>query len=199
MSRLAHFKMSFDPALDYPAIAQELYGTNKALVCAEKMDVNAHVHFQGYTDYADTTFRDRTTAATASHYMRKDITKRPVRHVKRKLDETGFQYMCKEALPTILYKHQFTDADITEMHEASNEHVQELKEGLRNHLVELDSIKRLVPIEPGKCFKRAIVEAMLYYQAKGTMPPPNVRKLTIWALFPLRTDEDWQYHFANMM
>lgn len=135
--RLEHFKCSYDPSWDHPAIAQSIFDGEKILVVAEKEDINHHTHFQGYTNLGKDAFDKKLTALATTHYKRKHNPKcRPVLRHKRHCDEKGFQYMCKELddHKAPLFVRGFTDAEMLEMRAASAARVEEIKEGLGDYL-----------------------------------------------------------------
>jgi len=135
--RLEHFKASYDPSWDYGAIADSLFDGERILVCAEKMDVNAHVHFQGYTNLAPASFDKRITSLAETHYKRKHNPKcRPVLRHKRACTEGGFQYICKELDNTKppLFSRGFTEEELSTLRDESDKLVEGLKEGLGDFL-----------------------------------------------------------------
>ena len=175
-----HTKIFYDHTLDYGKIARAVYGTNKCLVVAEKIQTNAHVHFQGITDFSERVYVDKFSEATADHYMRKQkSTSRPIRHVRTgEINEQGFQYMCKESPPTVLYKQELTDEDIIALHEASEEHVDELKHGLKRKLHEIDTSSD----SPSEVHAKYREHGLDYYIDQDKMPPPNFQKHILWAM-----------------
>jgi len=135
--RLEHFKCSYDPAWNYQAIAESIFDGPRILVVAEKMDVNAHVHFQGYTNLSRDTFDKRLTALAATHYKRKHNPKcRPVLRHKRTCDERGFQYISKELddQRDPLFSRGFSDEELHALWSASTALVDKLKTGLGDYL-----------------------------------------------------------------
>lgn len=174
-----HVKIAYDPSLDYSKICRTVF-TEKWLCVAEKINVNAHVHFQGYTEYSDDYFKDLFHRLTEDHYLRKANKKaRPVRHVRAGcVDELGFQYLCKEDPPNVLSALGFEPEDIQALHEASEEHVQELKCGLKRKLHELDPEPT-----PQDLHRKYRMEGLAYYEASDKMPPPNFQKLVLWAMY----------------
>lgn len=171
--------MSYDPSLDYSTMCHELYGENKHLCVLEKIDINAHCHFQGITNLTVRQYDDKFTELTSTHYLRKQKTNaRPVRHERQgKVDETGFQYMCKEDPPKILSKNGFSDEDIQQLHEQSAEHVAELKCGLKRKIHELSPGP-----DPEALHEKCLDTASDYYEDVDKMPPPNLQKLILWAM-----------------
>lgn len=134
--RLEHFKCEYDPTWDYTAVATDIFNGPRVLVIAEKMHINAHVHFQGETTLAPTTFGDKITALAAKHWRKKECpNSRPVKRAKKEVNETGFQYVLKEEPAKILYSRGFTDKELEELHEKALEHKDMYKKGLYEHLL----------------------------------------------------------------
>lgn len=178
---LRHTKVQYDPTLDYQAICRAVYGENKCLCVAEKLRVNAHVHFQGYSDFSESAYDRAFTEWTKEHYLRKTKSgSRPVRHMRTVTTEEGFQYMCKEADVSthVLYKQGLTDEDIQKLHQKSEEHVDELKSGLKRKLHELDQER-----SPQGLHRQYRLEGLAYYANDDKMPPPNFQKLVLWAMY----------------
>lgn len=175
-----HTKLSYDPSLDYEKICRELFGENRYLCVAEKMNINAHVHFQGETNLTEREYDDKFTLLVQDHYLKKSNPKaRPVRHVRSgDVDELGYQYMCKENPPNVLAKNRFDEEEIQALHEQSECHVDELKCGLKRKLHQLSP-----ELSPQSLHRRYRREAGVYYETSDKMPPPNVQKLILWAMY----------------
>jgi len=135
MFRLEHWVASYDQEWDYKAIAEDLYDGPRVLVMEEKINGNHHVHFQGETSLAESTFSDKIGILAKTHHERKRRpNSRPVRRHKRGADEVGFQYMCKEGNPP-LYVKGFTEEELEELTNKAKEVHEEHKEGVYNHLL----------------------------------------------------------------
>jgi len=139
------FKVDFDPNLDYQGIAESMFIPGKILVVAEKLTSNAHVHFHGYTQDAERTFKNKRQKIADMHYKRNPKSPgfnpkaRPVSAANRPASETGFQYLCKE-LPSTrapLFSTGFTPEELATLHEQSQAHVKTIKESLQEFLLEL--------------------------------------------------------------
>lgn len=145
--RLEHFKCTYDHTWDHPAIAESLFDGKRALVVLESLDTNAHTHFQGYTNLSESSFDKKLTALGATHFRKKlKPSCRPVLRHKRKCDELGFQYMCKELgdQRPPLYSKGFSDDDLHALWSASTALVDNLKEGLGDYL----KIQRILTRDP---------------------------------------------------
>ena len=109
---LIHFKCNYDDSWDYPAICRIFFGTNQCLCQAEKMNVNAHVHFQGDTDLTPKQVETAITELAATHYLKKHSPKaRPIRRVHGTVTVVGYQYLSKEGRDP-LYSQGFSAADL---------------------------------------------------------------------------------------
>lgn len=144
-------KVSYDPSWvyeDYVKICESLFTDSpKILVVAEKMHVNSHVHFHGYSYYADATFKKKAPALIKPlHYTQKVGTPaynkkaRPVQGMGCVATELGFQYLCKEPPNAVapLYQRGFTPEELMELHAKSQEFVKELKFNTRDFITSLE-------------------------------------------------------------
>jgi len=185
---MQHIKCNYDPSWDYPAIARQLFGANKCLVVAEKLATNAHVHFQGYTDWNDREFEKAMTNLAATHYSKKvNPSSRPVKRAKRTVDETGFQYLCKEDRPP-LYQQGFTEEELEALRFASQAHVDELKNGLGDNL---DGQR--YPEDPARAFTQMRLDALKYYDETDRRPSPRFQKDVLWIMYKHpQSSEAWK-------
>lgn len=136
--RLEHFTCKYDPAWDYKAIAENMFNGPRYLVMLEKISTNAHVHFQGETDYAERTFANMRQELSATHFIRKlKPSARPVKGVNRPVTEQGFQYICKELNEPLACKG-FTQLQLEEMWQDSEAHVQDKKEKIRDYVRDME-------------------------------------------------------------
>lgn len=168
----------YDPSMDYEAICKRLFKSNKCLVMMEKKGGD-HCHIQGMmeTDMSNEQWRNEIAALAAMHYRRKqDPSSRPVKRRKTEADEVGFQYMAKE-LPSsvVVFKQGFEDGELEELYERSNEHRDELKAKLGEHL--LSRIVRGSCESPRDLHKRMCSAALCYYMDQDKMCPPNIKLL----------------------
>lgn len=144
-------KVSYDPSWvyeDYVKICESLFTDSpKILVVAEKMHVNSHVHFHGYSYYADATFKKKAPALIKPlHYTQKVGTPaynkkaRPVQGMGCVATELGFQYLCKEPPNAVapLYQRGFTPEELMELHAKSQDFVKELKFNTRDFITSLE-------------------------------------------------------------
>jgi hypothetical protein len=160
--RLEHFKCTFDHTWDHPAIAQTLFPDSKrALVVLESLDKNAHTHFQGYTNLSEASFSKKLTELGNTHFKKKfKPSCRPVLRHKRKCDELGFQYMCKELgdQRDPLYSKGFTDDDLHALWSSSEALRDTLKEGLGDFL----KSKTLKGATPKEMYNNLLMHASDY-------------------------------------
>lgn len=173
-----HTKVAFCSLLKIEEICRGVYDLNqKCLVVLEKATSNPHLHFQGYSTLDEKTFKNRFSDVTCNHYMKRlGDKKRPVRHSNKEVNELGFQYMCKEG--EVVFRQGFSDEDIESLREASKLYVEEVKNGLKRKLHEME-FRYQDPEDLHHQYRRC---AMKYYneQDPPKMPPPNLQKLLIW-------------------
>lgn len=133
----------YDQNLDYKKISDELFhGRYLAVLEQQKGKLVApHVHIQGETEHAPTTFEDKVSELiTKNHYKRKlpDFAKcRPCKKAKTHITAKGFQYMMKADDTTPLASRGFEDADLKHLHEQSEEHVDDLKTKIPDRIFKL--------------------------------------------------------------
>ena len=193
MDTLKHFVCNYDPAWDYPSICAQLFQDNKCLCVAEKISTNAHVHFQGYTDLPPRKWEEIITAIAATHWSKKiKPNSRPLRQHKRAVDEVGFQYMCKEGGDP-LYCQGFLEGEIASLKAKSDDMVDELKSGMKDHLhaKTYDSV-------PTAARKRMRMDALEYYAEGAKRPRPTFQKDVLWVMYthPQSTQE-WKEFVAE--
>lgn len=203
--RLIHFKCNYDPKFNYEKIATSFFGDEQCLIVAEKLSTNAHVHFQGYTNKTDRQIEDSITALARGHFEvkhyneelkrwndnekkgKKPVRPRPVKMVRKEVDEKGFQYLCKEDRPPLFFRG-FTPEQLSDLKKASDEHVEHLKSGLKDHLhsIKYDS-------QPERAFKRMRLDALEYYEKEEKRPRPAFQKDVLWTMWshPQR-DDAWK-------
>lgn len=176
---MLHFIVNpHDSNFDYEEICRDLFGTNKCLAMLESTTKTPHVHVQGELAVSEDAWKDYQRELIDQHYMRAQDPKcRPVKaNNKRKADDLGFQYICKEEpKKACLYKQGFTDEDLELLHAKSNEYREQLKGELGEYLLE-------------KCLPRAgetaselhhryCSAAVDYYLDQDKMHPPNLKLL----------------------
>jgi len=177
-----HSVICYDPSIDWAAVCAALFQAEQPYLCvAEKLDTNGHVHMQGRTKLSQRDFDKLAKDLLKDHYKFKDPKARPIHHMRRETTAEGYQYMCKEnpvQTRNILAKNMFTDAELTELWEKSELYVKELKEGLRNHLL------NTVPVldDPAQLHTELRLAALDYYVSQGKLTPPNFQKLVLNAM-----------------
>jgi len=183
--RFIHFVVNpHDPNLEYDKICQGLFGSGKCLAMLEdkKGKIKApHVHIQGETTMNEVDLRAFIKELGDQHYERSLNKRHDARPVKRRTveaDDKGFQYMCKEDGREVLYKQVLTDQDMEDMHEASELHMDEVKNGLRDHLW-LRCPKETSPPALHLMMRRL---ALAWYCDQDKFTPPNFQKLVLHAM-----------------
>lgn len=134
--RLEHFTCKYDPAWDYKKIAEDMFNGPRYLVMLEKLATNAHVHFQGETDYAERTFANMRQELSKTHFIRAlKPTARPVKGVTRPVTEQGFQYICKELNQPLAVKG-FTNTQLEDLWVTSEAYVQDKKMKVKEYVAD---------------------------------------------------------------
>lgn len=174
-----HTKVTHCSTLNYAEICKAVFGQNKCLAVMEKATTNPHVHIQGITDMSETYYNEKFRLLTQSHWQRQTPEKHnPVKHSKKEINEKGFQYMCKEGPPNVLFQQGFLPGEIEELHTLSDAHVDQLKHGLKRKLHEID----VADLEPSKVHAMYRQKGIEYYLHEDKMPPPNFQKHVLWAM-----------------
>lgn len=132
---LKHFVTRYDSGIKFEEWAIRMFGDNKCIVAAEKMNANGHVHFHGYTDMNEGDWAKAYEKFNAQHPVKiaaKAIGQgvNPTRKMKNPT-ELGFQYVCKE--DHHLFVQGITQEEIDAYRTASNEHVKKMKNGGKEH------------------------------------------------------------------
>lgn len=173
-------KVSYDPSWvqeDYLKICESLFWDSpKILVVAEKLQVNAHVHFHGYSYYAEETFKKKAPALIKPmHYTQKVGTpaynkkKRPVQGMGMVATELGFQYLVKEPPNAVapLYQRGFTLEELMELHEKSQAYLKQLKFNIRDFITSMELPKGPKIKEPSDIYKHVLTEVMWKLREEG--------------------------------
>lgn len=208
---MVHFKCAYDPSWDYAKRAKSVFGENKCIVQLEKLGANAHVHFQGMTSLTERMMEDHLNALSNDHYavvefkkayekwlevednpLKKPSRPRPVKMARRSVDDKGFQYLMKEGTMP-MYQQHFTVEELNKLAQKSDEHVEELKNGMKEYLH-----GRHYDPEPGRAFKRMRLDALEYYEETDKRPRPTFQKDVLWAMYqhPAR-DVAWKEFVAE--
>jgi hypothetical protein len=69
--RLEHFKVLYDPSWDYAGVVESMFNGDRILVMREQLNLNTHVHFQGYTNYSEHTFLNMCAKLGKQHWKKK--------------------------------------------------------------------------------------------------------------------------------
>lgn len=143
---LKTFKCCHSSSIDYKHWASQLFGDNKCIVSpVEKgKEGHDHVHFIGYTELDKKEFNTIKNEFSDMHPWHDEKTAdgqlrypncRPIRAANKLVTELGFQYVMKtytEKTP-IEYFQGFTTDELAALKHASDEHVEDLKHGPKEH------------------------------------------------------------------
>ena len=157
-------------------VCEEIFGDKKCLCMMEKKGGD-HLHVQGETHLDDKVLDAYLKQVANLHYRRKqDPSSRPIKRRKTVADDKGFQYMSKE-LPNsvVIYKQGFTDEDLQELYDKSNELREELQSKLGEYLV--STFVSGSSDTPRDMHKRLCSAALKYYMDQDKMCPPNIKLL----------------------
>jgi len=143
---LRTIKIHAHPLINYKEWAQELYGKNKCIVSAiedGKQGNKPHVHFIGYTDLNGYQWDAVKSKLNDEHPKRDEVKAdgtarwgdriQPVREGDvQKVSELGFQYVMKTSNKPE-YSQGFTEEELNELKDKSDDHVKKLKGGMKEH------------------------------------------------------------------
>jgi len=170
MARMIHFKCPYDQNIEWDSVCGKLF-TGRYLCVMEKAGTNTHLHIQG-----ETFLSEKRVEAIQSEFINKVHHLRAINpkcHICRTshgdVDESGFQYMCKENLVKVVTQSGFSQEDIDALHQKSEEHVEELKSGYKRSLDEIEYSGN--PDKYHKDLSRAFVR--YYRTAKKNCPPQS--------------------------
>jgi len=183
---LVHFKIETCSSVNIPSVCAHVFGDLKHLaVLHTGKNENPHWHCQGETPLdgkeLDSYLKDVCT--NHSKYI-KNPKARPCKRAKKDIDESGYQYIMKEGVDSVVHRSDdFTDDVLLELFEQSNEHVDKLKNQLRDYLIEKEQ-KFPSPEEEAetKVHTRWRIRAAKFYVKNKKMPPPNFQKLLVWIM-----------------
>jgi len=172
---LFHLKIKYDHTWDYKALCIDLCGSDlmDVLCVAEKLDENAHVHIQGQSVLSDNAFKEVRTKWKDTHYTLKPTPANPNpkchpwKECKHEIDEKGYQYMSKEGRDP-LYSNGFSDDQLAALKAASDAHVDELKNGLRNYLHTITYLG-----DAHKVYNHMREDGINWYMEQDKWPQPN--------------------------
>jgi len=189
---LRHFTVRFysdhaDATGAYSTLGRTLFGDNKALIVCEGnirgTTTKEHCHVQGYSSLSE-----NQLAVKAREILKPFVPtgiSRPLAHKQGDVTELGFQYMCKEYPPKILYQSQICDDEIEALADASKLLRAEKKGAL-------GQVLRALALDPGMgarpCYLAMLGVAIKYYNDQDKMPPPNLKLLVKSALYKLDSD-----------
>lgn len=190
-STLVHFKIEICRSVIPEQIVTSVFEDRKHLVVLHKgKNENPHWHFQGET-HMDGKELDKFLATIAETHTKRIAApkSRPVKRAKKDIDEVGYQYMMKENPPDVVSSCGFTPEELEELHDKSDECVDQIKNQLYYYLIEkLDWTEpKRIASSPHDDYQRTMHSrarelAMEYYIGVDKMPPPNLQKLILWHL-----------------
>lgn len=132
---IRHFITGYDSGINWEEWAIKLYGDGKLIVAAEKLRSNAHVHFHGDSTLTQKEWEKQFNLFKANHPIKKapgGANLRPTKESKKPVDENGYQYVAKEKHQ--LYMQGVSPEELASLHKASNEHVEKMKNGMKEHI-----------------------------------------------------------------
>jgi len=206
---LIHWKVNYDPAWDYAELARDLFGSNKCLIVAEKLCTNAHVHIQGYCDWSERKQDQIKKEWADKHYTKqgpalknaetgKDVNPRPIRCARREVNETGFQYMCKEDRPPLVARG-FTQEELDELSGKAKEVKELYKHGLEE-IVHAQELNDLTGIYMDQMHTRIVLACVDWYKSLGKYPPPGFYKKVVFLIITHpKATERIRNHFAHKL
>jgi hypothetical protein len=168
----------------YKQLGRALFEDNKALIVCEGnvrgSTTHEHCHIQGYSRLSDNQFKVK------ARELLKPVTPpqmpRPLSHKQGDVTELGFQYMCKEYPPRILYQNHIDDDEIEALSDASKLLLATRKAGLGQALQEL----HLDPgMGPAACYNEYYYHGYKYYEAQDKLPPQNFKHMLKGLLYKL--------------
>lgn len=126
-------KYDSDLELQFPDICKEIFSGD--YLCVKEYKPSEHYHFQGMSTLSPAQLAEiQQTKITHHHRYRKEFPNcRLVKNSRKDITDKGFQYMCKYENSKVLAT-TFTEDQIKALRVASDLHVEQLKNGLREHL-----------------------------------------------------------------
>lgn len=181
---MLHFVIQpYCPNLDLERTKEDLFGDNQCLFILEKKPA-WHVHVHGYPREGCPDITKYLKELAAQHSKRAIDTRcLPIKRKHEGVDEKGFQYVCK-FLGTdmdVILNNGFSQEDLEELKKKSDEAREALKVSMSDYIKE-----HYIPA-PGAPFDE-VHDAYLshglwfYKKEKETLPPPNFKRLVLWAL-----------------
>lgn len=174
----------------YKRLGDALFEGKALMTCEGNIrgtSTKEHIHCQGYTALS----KNQLSVMIRQHLkeFQPESLQRPYSVRDKPVDAQGFQYMCKEYPPKVLYQRGFDDTEIESLAEKSKLLRAEKKHGLREHLKGL-GLTHTMGIGP--CYKEYSASAVIYYRDQGKFTPPNFRQLVQDSLYALAPhDKTW--------
>jgi len=192
---LRHFTVRFysdhaDATGAYSTLGRTLFGENKALIVCEGnirgTTTKEHCHVQGYSSLSE-----NQLAVKAREILKPFVPtgiSRPLAHKQGDVTELGFQYMCKEYPPKILYQNQIGDDEIAALADASKL-LRAEKKGALGQVLRALALDPKTGLRP--CYMAYTTTAIKYYKEQDKMPPPNLKAMIKNYLYELDADPLW--------
>lgn len=144
---LKTFKCNHSPSLKYKQWAQRLYGDNKCIVSPVEKGKSGHdhVHFIGYTDLSKRQYNKIKDELYEAHPWHEETNEEgklrypnccPIRAANKIVNDKGFQYVMKtftDKTP-LEYSQGFSEEELLALKAASDEHVEKMKNGMKEHI-----------------------------------------------------------------
>ena len=182
--RIVHFKIEICATVNPEKVCEDLFHRCEHGLCVLHVRGKAeapHWHFQGTLKVEDKMFNAYLKRLSEGHSKKAAFpNSRPIKQSKKDINYNGFQYMLKEGLDSVKWQANFSEETLTELAEASEAHVQEMKDGLF-HILETEFENGWeATADPSSIYIRASRVTREHYLSIEKMPPPNVHKLVAW-------------------
>lgn len=178
---MVHWKMETCVSLDPHDICKEIFDDRQHLCVLHKgKNENPHWHFQG--ECIDVKALDKRLKDWAEGHSKKIAApkSRPVKRAKKDITYEGYQYMMKEKEPKVV-STTFTQEELDEFHEKSDDHNEQLKNQLFFYLMEKLEFHSETTTDEGKYESQMNIwkEKMLSRKKRGLPPPPMPERTTV--------------------
>lgn len=192
MTNLVHFKATKCNSIDPEKVCTDIFSKNHRYMCVahpkskKKQAGEPHWHFQGVSSLSEKELDGYITAMSVGHAKRSmDPKSRPIKRVKKDVDEKGYQYMIRHGVESVVVSHMFTGEELAALVEASDDYVQEMKDDCLNHLDKYLSFTGT----PERIHKAARLHAIKFYKEQDKLWPPNIQKLILYWMMKLGKDK----------
>jgi len=179
---LRHFKALYDQLWDYKKICSRFFlPTHPYLAVKEHPVTNAHVHFQGYANNSEKSFKAKLGRLSKTHHLRKENkNQRPISMAKRAVTDIGFQYMCKDLTVAPLAVNLLTAEDLAAMHAKSTLLVKELKTNITNYIAGIDrtEAQRYLKGDTADDIINSCSRMLIQHEIEGKLTLPKISRHT---------------------